>query len=99
MNSGTAPYDARFWFPCYDAPYDKAEQGCAINVTVPDSLSVCSNGMLDSVVADTASHTAAYFRSHHFPIATYLMAFAVSKWLKYVQAGHSNQPDSIVAAD
>jgi hypothetical protein len=93
--SCAAPYDARFWFPCYDEPFDKAEQGCAINVTVPDSLSVCSNGMLDSTVADTVSHTATYFWTHRFPIATYLMVFAVSKWVKYVQEGYSNQPDSI----
>ena len=93
--SVAAPYDARFWFPCYDEPFDKAEQGCAINVTVPDSLSVCSNGMLDSVVTDTLSRTATYFWTHRFPIATYLMVFAASKWLKYVQQCGSNQPDSI----
>jgi aminopeptidase N len=93
--SCAAPYDARFWFPCYDEPFDKAEQGCAINVTVPDSLSVCSNGMLDSVVADTLNHTATYYWTHRFPISTYLMVFAVSKWVQYVQHCGSNQPDSI----
>lgn len=94
--SVAAPYDARYWFPCYDEPFDKAEQGCAINVTVPDTFSVCSNGLLDSVRTDTAAHRSTYFWTHRFPIATYLMVFAVSRWVKYVQQYHPGLPDSVI---
>jgi aminopeptidase N len=93
--SCAAPYDARFWFPCFDEPFDKAEQGCAINVTVPDTLSVCANGLLDSVHTDSAAHTATYFWTHRFPIATYLMVFAASKWARYVQEFRPHEPDSV----
>jgi aminopeptidase N len=94
--SCAAPYDARFWFPCFDEPFDKAEQGCAINVTVPDTLAVCANGLLDSVRTDSAAHTRTWFWTHRFPIATYLMVFAASKWVRYVQEYHPHQPDSLV---
>lgn len=94
--SCAAPYDARFWFPCFDEPFDKAEQGCAINVTVPDTFSVCANGLLDSVHTDSSAHTATYFWTHRFPIATYLMVFAASKWVRYLQEFHPHEPDSVV---
>ena len=94
--SCAAPYDARFWFPGFDEPFDKAEQGCAINVTIPDTFSVCANGLLDSVHTDSLAHTATYFWTHRFPIATYLMVFAASKWVRYVQEFHPQQPDSVI---
>jgi len=90
-----APYDARFWFPCYDEPFDKAEQGCCLNITVPDSFSVCANGLLDSVQQDTALHTKTFFWKHRFPISTYLIVFAASRWSEYVQYYHQGLPDSV----
>jgi aminopeptidase N len=78
--STTEPSDARYWFPGFDEPWDKAEQGCQINVTVPDSLSACANGLLDSVTANSTAHTKTYWWSEHYPIATYLMVFAASRW-------------------
>lgn len=44
------PSDSRYWFACFDEPWDKAEQGCQINITVPDSFFGCANGKLDSTV-------------------------------------------------
>jgi len=72
------PDDSRYWFPCFDQPWDKAERGCAVNITVPDSLVACANGQLDSVT--TGGGTKTYWWTHHYPIATYLMCFAASRF-------------------
>ncbi len=72
----TEPQDSRRWFPCYDENWDKAEEGCEINITVPDSFIVCSNGLLDSVRISGGLKT--FYWQEHYPIATYLMTFTVS---------------------
>ncbi|MEO0107620.1 MAG: M1 family metallopeptidase, partial [candidate division WOR-3 bacterium] len=93
--STTPPMDARFWFPCYDRPLDKAEQGVSLNVTVPDSFSVCANGLLDSVTHDSITHTKTFHWNHHYPIATYLVVFAASVWSEYVQFYCPEGSDSV----
>ena len=94
--SVAAPYDARFWFPCYDEPFDKAEQGVSINVTVPDSFAVCCNGVQDSVSQDSANHRRTFCWRHRYPIATYLIVFAASVWSEYDQWYKRGQPDSVL---
>ncbi len=74
----TEPSDSRTWFACWDEPWDKAERGVEIFVTVPDSYTVCANGLLDSVVYDSLRGKRSYFWRHNFPIATYLICFASS---------------------
>jgi aminopeptidase N len=81
--STTEPSDARYWVPCFDEPWDKADRGCAINVTTPDSMSACSNGLLDSTT--TAGGTRTCWWSQHYPISTYLMTFAASRWTSFKQ--------------
>ncbi|MEO0107619.1 MAG: M1 family aminopeptidase [candidate division WOR-3 bacterium] len=90
----TEPADARYWFPCFDEPWDKAEAGCAISITLPDSLSACANGLLDSATHDSVSHTSTYWWRHRYPIATYLMNFAASKWLDFRQWYHISPNES-----
>jgi len=75
----TEPSDSRYWFPCWDEPWDKAERGCQINVTIPDTFLACSNGLLDSVTADSSARTKTFWWTEHFPIATYLMTFTASR--------------------
>jgi aminopeptidase N len=84
--STTEPSDARYWMPCFDEPWDKAERGCAVNVTTPDSMSACSNGLLDSTT--TAGGMKTCWWSHHKPISTYLITFAASKWAVITQWFH-----------
>jgi aminopeptidase N len=84
--STSEPSDARYWMPCFDEPWDKAERGCAVNVTTPDSMSACSNGLLDSTT--TTGGTKTCWWSHHSPISTYLITFAASKWAKITQWFH-----------
>jgi aminopeptidase N len=76
----TPPEDARYWMPCYDEPWDKAERGVELNLTTPDSFQACANGLLDSVIADTANHTRTWFWRHPYSIATYLIVFAASRF-------------------
>ncbi len=74
----TPPRDCRYWMPCWDEPYDKPERGVMLNVTVPDTFQVCANGLLDSVTS--ASGTKTYWWNHPYPIATYLINFAASRF-------------------
>jgi aminopeptidase N len=90
-----APYDARYWFPCFDEPFDKAEQGCALNITVPDSFAVCANGLLDSVRLDSFARRKTFYWQHRYPISTYLIVFAASRWSEYIQYYHPGLPDSV----
>ena len=76
----TAPEDARYWMPCYDEPWDKAERGVQLNLTAPDTFQTCANGLCDSVRADTASHTKTWFWRHPYSIATYLIVFSASRF-------------------
>jgi len=91
--STTEPSDARYWLPCFDEPWDKAERGCAISVTTPDSMTACSNGLLDSVT--TGSGTRTCWWSEHNPIATYLMTFAASRWTSFIQWFHVSPTESL----
>ena len=76
----TEPSDARNWFPCWDEPWDKAERGCMISITVPDTFTACSNGLLDSTTTNPSARTKTFWWNHRYPIATYLMSFAASKY-------------------
>ncbi len=79
----TQPADARYWMPCFDEPWDKAERGCAVNVTTPDTMSACSNGLLDSTTTNAGTKTCWW--SHPYPIPTYLMVFSASRWASFRQ--------------
>jgi aminopeptidase N len=89
------PSDSRFWFPCFDEPWDKAEQGCQINITVPDSFTACSNGKLDSVSTNGANQTKTFFWTLHYPIPTYLMCFAASRFATFSHWYHYGPNDSM----
>jgi aminopeptidase N len=76
------PFETRYWFACWDLPHDKAEQGCMINLTVPDTFQTCSNGMLDSVTGNTDG-TRTFWWRHPYGIATYLMTFSASRFASW----------------
>lgn len=107
----TAPSDSRFWFPCWDEPWDKADGGCEINAEVPLGFVVASNGLLTRV--DTTYYpsntTVTYRWMESYPISTYLMSVTIAKYKQilnyYVTATHDSvevrhfvyAPDSILA--
>ncbi len=88
------PWDARRWMPCYDEPFDKADQGCIIKVTAPDTFVVCANGQLVSVV-NNPNNTRTWTYEETRPIATYLMHFGVSRFAKWSQWFRDSDGDSI----
>ena len=66
------PDGPRYWFPCYDYPWDKAT--AEIIVTLPVEFYTVANGKLISV--DTVGERATYHWYESYPIATYLIAIA-----------------------
>ncbi len=69
------PQDARWWFPCFDEPWDKATSEMLI--TVPEDYYVCSNGFLESVYHNPYDQTRTYHWENDDPIATYLISFII----------------------
>lgn len=70
------PYDARYWMPCLDEPYDKATAD--ISISVPEGFIAASIGTL--VQVERAGERTRYHWSTRFPVATYLMCVTVSRY-------------------
>jgi len=71
------PSDARYWFPCYDYPSDKATAD--IRITVPSSMVAASNGVLTSILVNS-SDTVTYIWREEYPISTYLIFVAATDY-------------------
>jgi aminopeptidase N len=69
------PQDARWWFPCFDEPWDKATS--EMYVTVPENYYVSSNGYLESIYHNPNDQTRTFHWVNDYPIATYLMNFII----------------------
>ncbi|MGQ9708840.1 MAG: hypothetical protein ACUVUR_08235, partial [bacterium] len=76
------PRDNHYWFACWDLPSDKAERGCEINLTLPDTFQACANGVLDSVTSVPGGKRTWWWR-HPYPICTYLMTFSASRFARW----------------
>jgi aminopeptidase N len=89
----TEPSDSRYWFPCYDEPWDKATVD--VIVKVRKNFLVASNGLLirDEVLGDERTF---HWRSL-FPMSTYLITFATSEYITFSHWYRriSNPDDSI----
>ena len=86
------PYGAKDWWPCRNGLDDKADS-IDIIVTCPSAFKTSSNGMLINESNDGIQRTAFY--RHRYPIATYLIAFAVTNYTVLnhsVQLGPRNLP-------
>lgn len=88
------PYGARDWWPCKNGLEDKADSVEMI-ITTPVAYKSASNGLLLSEIsAEGGTKTVAYWK-HRYPIATYLMCFAVTNYAVFnnsVQLGSVNLP-------
>jgi aminopeptidase N len=71
------PSDARFWFPCYDEPWEKAT--AAITITVPSGYVAASNGKWLGTM-DNGNGTVTWRWNETHQIATYLMCITVSRF-------------------
>ncbi len=74
------PFDARYWMPCFDEPYDKATM--EMKLTVPQGFVAASNGLLINLTTNP-NNTRTYHWKTDYPITTYLMCFAVSNYQKF----------------
>ena len=74
------PYYARLWWPCKDAPTDKADS-VQVDLTVPAEYTAVSNGVLDSVSSSGALKT--FYWKTRYPIATYLVSAAVTNYAEF----------------
>ncbi len=88
------PWDARRWMPCYDEPYDKADYGCVISVTVPDTFVVCANGELISEI-DNLDNTKTFIWEELYSITTYLMHFCATRYAIWSDWYYEQSGDSI----
>jgi aminopeptidase N len=75
------PYGARDWWPCKQTLNDKADS-VEILVTIPASLKAASNGLLQNV-SPAPGGLQTWRWKHRYPIATYLIAFAVADYEVY----------------
>jgi aminopeptidase N len=71
------PSDARCWFPCWDEPNDKVLS--RMEITVDNGYTAVSNGLLEGTRMNEDS-TITYIWDSKYPISTYLMSFAVSRY-------------------
>jgi aminopeptidase N len=74
------PYGARDWWPCKESLADKIDS-LDVYITCPNQYKAASNGKL---ISDQISGTkrTAYWK-HRYPIATYLVAIAVTNYETY----------------
>ncbi len=74
------PYGGKDWMPCKNGITDKIDS-LDMYVTTPAGNKVAGNGVLVEVIPGTGENT--YHWRHRYPVATYLIAFAVTNYVEY----------------
>lgn len=75
------PYGSRDWWPCKNGLDDKIDS-LDIYITTPVGQRAATNGLLRSEVP-TSDGRITYHWQHRYPIAPYLIAFAVTNYATY----------------
>ncbi|WP_303924021.1 M1 family aminopeptidase [Draconibacterium sediminis] len=86
------PYGALEWWPCKQSLADKIDSIDVI-VTTPKKYKTASNGILVSEQLSDTTRTMHW--EHRFPIATYLVAIAVTDYERYSDYLETGNGDSI----
>jgi hypothetical protein len=76
------PYGARQWWPCKDAPSDKADS-VDIKYTVPQGMIAASNGLLEDETTINGKTT--FWWKVRYPITTYLISIAAYEYTHYTE--------------
>ncbi len=71
------PFDARFWYPCYNYPDEKAT--VETHTRIPSGYTVSSNGLLQSVTVN-GDNTKTFFWKSKDKMASYLAVVNASKF-------------------
>ena len=74
------PYGAKDWWPCKQNLSDKIDS-IDILVTAPDSFKVASNGLMVEEITNGNLKTTHW--KHRYPIAAYLVCFAVTNYATF----------------
>jgi aminopeptidase N len=80
--SYSEPYGAPAWWMCKDDPSDKATY--SIHLTVPDTLTAVSNGLLTSAV-DNGDGTLTFNWESGYPMSPYLFSIAVTNFAAWTE--------------
>ena len=94
MWSLSEPYGSRDWWPCKNWLDDKAES-IDVLITAPSQYKAASNGLLQSETLIAGSTKKITHWKHRYPIASYLMCFAVTNYAVFnnsVQLGSITLP-------
>ena len=94
MWSLSEPYGSRDWWPCKNGLDDKADS-IDIIITTPSQYKAASNGLLQSETLIAGGTKKITHWKHRYPIATYLMCFAVTNYAVFnntVQLGNVTLP-------
>ena len=86
------PYGSRDWWPCKNGLDDKADS-VDVFVTHPSQYKAASNGLLQSELISGTNKITHW--KHRYPIATYLICFAVTNYSVFnssVQLGNVDLP-------
>ena len=75
------PYGARQWFPCFDEPFDKANE-TRVSLEMPEGWHLASNGSLDSVASPAPGRVTEIYENTQ-PICTYLMSIAAAPYTRW----------------
>jgi hypothetical protein len=78
--SDSEPYDSHGWWPCKQSLNDKIDS-IDFFITTPSSYKAAANGVLQSETDQGMFNT--YHWKHRYPIATYLIACAISDYAIY----------------
>jgi aminopeptidase N len=87
------PSGARDWWPCKDDPSDKADSADVL-VTCDSSFKVGSNGSLVSIV-NNGDGTSTTHWEERYPIASYLISFALTNYAQFSNWFHYSPTDSM----
>lgn len=90
----TEPFYAKNWFPCKQFLTDKADSAY-IYVTIPDSLMVGSNGLLSGIFPVDSNKKRFEWKTR-YPIAFYLISFAVANYMDYSFYAKTADGDSVL---
>jgi|GEM_PF-874094 len=93
----TEPSDSRYWFPCWDEPWDKADCGCEIHAKVPLGYVVASNGLLTQVDTNyyASDTTVTYHWAESYAIPTYLMSVAIAQYAQIFDYYETGAGDTV----
>lgn len=88
------PFGAKYWFPCKQLLSDKADSA-SIFITVPNRCKAGSNGILTKVIPVGKKKTRYEWKTS-YPIAYYLISFAVADYKEYNLYAMVNKSDSVL---